>query len=114
MNVLIIVHKYIDILYNKLVLAHCLDWLSDKAFLSVSYRVHLGKKLHLNNPRSLTEKIQWLKLYDRNPLYTRLVDKYEVKEWAKEIIGHDISIPTLGVWNKAEDIDFQYFLHVLF
>ena len=103
----IIIKEYFDILYNKLVLAHLLDWMNDKSFLRLSYRVHLGKKLHLDSPKKLTEKIQWIKLYDRNPLYTKLADKYDVKIWAKERLGQDISIPTLGVWNKFEDIDFS-------
>lgn len=67
----------------------------------------MGKKLNLNQPKSYSEKLQWLKLYNRNPLYTTLVDKFSVKEYVSNIIGKEYIIPTLGVWNKFEDIDFS-------
>ena len=68
-------------------------------------RMH--KKLDLEHPKSFSEKLQWLKLYDRNPRYTQLCDKYEVKAIVGDIIGHEYLIPTLGVWEKFEDIDFS-------
>ena len=95
------------IIFNYLTIFHCFNWLSDKSYLRLSYRIHMGRKLDLNNPKSLTEKIQWLKLYNRNPLYTTLADKCSVKLWVKEKIGKDITIPTLGVWSRFEDIDFS-------
>ena len=67
----------------------------------------MGKKLNLKNPKTYNEKLQWMKLYDRNPLYTRLVDKYEVKPYVAERIGQEYIIPTLGVWDRVEDIDFD-------
>ena len=54
----------------------------------------------------MDEKLQWLKLYDRNPLYTKLVDKAEVKPWVAERIGWEHVVPTLGVWDSFDDIDF--------
>ena len=63
--------------------------------------------LHWNNPVLLNEKLQWLKVYDRKPLYTQLVDKYEVKKYVSEIIGNEHIIPTLGIWEKAEDISWD-------
>lgn len=66
-----------------------------------------GEILDLENPKTFNEKIQWLKLYDSTPIKTRLADKYLVREWVKEKIGEEYLIPLLGVWDKAEDIDFD-------
>lgn len=63
--------------------------------------------LNLNNPQSFNEKLQWLKLHDHNPLYTTLVDKYRVKEWVANKIGAEYVIPTLAVWQRADDIDIS-------
>lgn len=79
----------------------------DRAYLKMKYRANFGKKLNLKNPRTYNEKLQWLKLYDRNPEYSRLVDKYEVKPYVAERIGEEFIIPTLGVWDRVEDIDFD-------
>ena len=84
-----------------------LDFLSDKAFLKLMFYVRMGKKLNLKNPTTFNEKLQWLKLYDRKPLYTTMVDKYEVKKYVGGIIGEEYIIPTLGVWEKFEEIDFS-------
>ena len=67
----------------------------------------MGKKLNLKNPQTFNEKLQWLKLYDRKPIYTTMVDKYEVKQFVANIIGEEYIIPTLGVWNSFDDIDFD-------
>lgn len=66
-----------------------------------------GERLDLNNPKTFNEKIQWLKLYDSTPLKTKLADKYLVRDWVKEKIGEEYLIPLLGVWDRAEDIDFD-------
>ena len=79
----------------------------DKLYLQLQYLFKMGCKLDLQNPKSFNEKIQWLKLYNRNPLYTTLVDKYAVKKWVADRIGKDYVIPTLGVWDNAKDIDFN-------
>lgn len=71
------------------------------------YRERIGHELNLDNPQRYTEKIQWRKLYDDNPLYSVLADKYAVREWVKEKIGEEHLIPLLGVWDRAEDIDFD-------
>lgn len=81
--------------------------LSDKAYIKATYRLWMHQKLDLSNPRSFTEKLQWLKLYDHNPLYTSLVDKFEVKKWVSEKIGEKYVIPTIGVWNSLEDITWE-------
>lgn len=80
---------------------------SDKMYLQLMFRCKMGYKLDLSNPKSFSEKIQWLKLNNRNPLYTTLVDKYAVKNYIAKIIGEDHIIPILGVWNSAEKIDFD-------
>lgn len=82
-------------------------FLSDRTCLALKYRAHLGKKLDLKDPKTFNEKLQWLKLYDRKPVYTQMVDKYEAKSYAAERIGEEYIIPTLGVWDRAEDIDFD-------
>lgn len=65
------------------------------------------ERLDLENPKTFNEKIQWLKLYDSTPLKTKLADKYLVRDWVKEKIGEEYLIPLLGVWDKADDIDFD-------
>jgi len=82
-------------------------FLSDEAYLKLMYRCHTGKKLNLEAPQRFNEKIQWLKLHDRKPEYTMMVDKYEVKKYVAEKIGEEYVIPTLGVWNCFEEIDFD-------
>ena len=84
-----------------------LRFLSDKTFLKRKYKNVFKKKLDLKNPKTFNEKLQWLKLYDRKPEYTMMVDKYEVKKYIAETIGEEYVIPTLGVWDRFEDIDFD-------
>ena len=67
----------------------------------------MGKKLNLKDPQTFSEKLQWLKLYNRQSEYTRMVDKYAVKEYVASIIGPEYVIPTLGVWDRAEDIEWD-------
>ena len=82
-------------------------WLPDKMYLELLYFFKLGKKLNLKDPKTFTAKLQWLKLYNRHPEYTKMVDKYEVKNYVSEILGKDYIIPTLGVWEKFSDINFD-------
>lgn len=79
----------------------------DRVFISYQYKNRLGKKLNLKHPKTFDEKLQWLKLHDRNPLYTKLVDKYEVKKYIASIIGDEYVIPTIGVWDSFDEIDFS-------
>lgn len=67
----------------------------------------MGIRLNLKNPQTFNEKLQWLKLYDRNPEYTKMVDKYEVRKYIAEKIGEEYLIPFLGVWDRFDDIDFD-------
>ena len=82
------------------------NWIRDRSYLKLIYWARLGKKLHLDPPQTFNEKLQWLKLYDRKPEHTMMVDKYEVKKYISEIIGEEYVIPTLGVWERFDDIDF--------
>lgn len=79
----------------------------DTLWLRLLYQIKMHRKLNLKHPRLYTEKLQWLKLHDRNPLYSTLVDKYEVKQFLKEQLGEEYIIPTYGVWNHFDDIDFD-------
>jgi len=81
--------------------------MNDRKYLEMMYQFKLGKPLNLDTPRSFNEKLQWLKLHDRNPIYTQMVDKYEAKKFVASIIGEEYIIPTLGVWDHFEDIDFS-------
>ena len=81
--------------------------LSDERFLKLAYKINLKKQLNLEHPVTFNEKLQWLKLYDRKPEYITMVDKYAVKQYVAERIGEEYIIPTLGVWDKFEDIDFD-------
>ena len=84
-----------------------LDLLPDKIFLKLFYFSLFKKPLNLKKPRTFSEKLQWLKLYDRKPEYTTMVDKYEVKKYVADRIGEQYVIPTLGVWNSFDEIDFD-------
>lgn len=79
----------------------------DKMYLTLMFYIKMHRKINWNNPKTFNEKLQWLKLYDRNPEYTTLVDKYKVKEFVVKTIGEEHIISTLGVWEKFEDINFD-------
>lgn len=81
--------------------------MDDRKYLEKLYRATFGKELNLENPQTFNEKLQWLKLYDRKPIYTTMVDKYAAKEYVADKIGEEYIIPTLGVWDKFDDIDFD-------
>lgn len=82
-------------------------FLSDEKYLKLLYFSYLNKKLNLKNPKSFNEKIQWLKLNDRNVIYNKLVDKYEVRKFVKEKIGEEYLIPEIGVYDNFKEIDFS-------
>ena len=95
---------YLILLFGKIIPDN-LKW--DEKYLKIMYKYSMHKKLDLDNPKTFNEKLQWLKLYDRKLIYTKMVDKYEVKEYVGKIIGDEYIIPTLGVWNRFDDIDFE-------
>lgn len=84
-----------------------LKWIPDKQFLHLIYYCRQGKRLDLKNPKTFNEKLQWLKLYDRKPIYSTMVDKYEAKNYVAERIGAEYTIPTYGVWDSFDEIDFD-------
>lgn len=79
----------------------------DKLYIKMLYEVRLGQKCNLKNPQTFDEKLNWLKLYDRNPKYTELVDKYAVRKYIEDTIGEEYLIPVIGVWNSPDDIEFD-------
>ena len=79
----------------------------DKLFLSIKYYKKFGKTINWKNPSTYNEKLQYLKLHDHNPIYTVMVDKYCVKQYVTRKIGEEYIIPTLGVWDSFDDIDFD-------
>lgn len=82
-------------------------WIPDEKYITIKYKLEMNQKLNLKEPKTFNEKLQWLKLYDRNPEYTKMVDKYEAKKYVADIIGQEYIISTLGVWDKFEDIEFD-------
>ena len=80
---------------------------SDKRFIELKFYACMGKKLDLDTPKTFNEKLQWLKLYNRNPEYTMMVDKYLVRNYIKKTIGEEYLIPLIGVWDDPDDIDFD-------
>lgn len=84
-----------------------LNWVNDELYLKIAFKIRTGKSLNLKDPVLFNEKLQWLKLYDRKSIYSLMVDKYEAKKYVANIIGEKYIIPTIGVWDKVEDIDFK-------
>lgn len=85
-----------------------LDHVPDKLYLEEFFFCRMGKRLDLKHPRTFNEKLQWLKLYDRKPAYTIMVDKYEAKNYVGEKIGKAHIIPVVGgPWNSVDEIDFN-------
>lgn len=84
-----------------------LNWVPDSVYLKFNYKMKTGRKLNLKNPETFNEKIQYLKLYDRKPLYSRLVDKYDAKLYVSKILGDSYIVENYGVWDKFEEINFD-------
>lgn len=81
--------------------------LSDEMYLKLSFRIRMGRKLDLEKPVTLNEKLQWLKLYYHDPKLNQYVDKYAVKNIVSKVIGNEYIIPTLGMWKSFDEIDFS-------
>lgn len=79
----------------------------DEEFLKRKYKAAMGKKLNLQEPKTLNEKLQWLKLYNRQPEYTMMADKYLVRDYIAQVLGEEYLIPLLGVWDDPDEIDFD-------
>lgn len=96
-----------QIRFNYLTKLGLYNSISDEQFLKKQWKTFFNTELNLKNPQSFNEKLQWLKIYDRNPQYTQMVDKYEAKKYVSNIIGEEYIIPTLGIYNSFEEIDFN-------
>ena len=81
--------------------------LPDKLYLKVIFSKHMGYKLDLKNPKTFAEKLQWLKLYDRKPIYHQMVDKVDAKKYIDSVVGPGYTIPTLGVYDSFNQIDWN-------
>lgn len=80
---------------------------NDKRYIKWKFWLTFGEKCNLDNPKTFQEKLQWIKLHDRKPIYHAMVDKYDAKKFVAEKVGEEYVIPTLGVWDRFEDIDFD-------
>ena len=87
------------------------NFVPDKLYIKMDYKLVSRKRLNLNSPSTFNEKMQWLKLYDRKDIYTTMVDKCEAKKYVADIIGEEYIIPTIGVFDDFDDIDFSKLLH---
>ena len=81
--------------------------MSDEEYLKRKYHALMGYELNLNNPQTFNEKLQWLKLYNRQPEYTMMVDKYLVRQYISDKLGEEYLIPIIGVWDNPDEIDFE-------
>lgn len=81
--------------------------LDDETYLKIKWKLNMGNELNLVEPQTFNEKLQWLKIHDRKPCYSKLVDKYEAKVWAEKIIGEEYIVPNLGVWDTFDEIEFE-------
>lgn len=84
-----------------------LDWMPDSVYIKLTYRAAMHKKLHLNNPKTFNEKLQWLKCYDHDNKYSKYIDKIQAKKIVGDLIGEDHIVPTLGEWKNAREIDYD-------
>jgi hypothetical protein len=91
----------------ELVLNRLARFIDDEHFVRWKYYLNFRKKLDLDNPQTFNEKLQWLKLNDRHEEYTQMVDKYEAKKYVANLIGEEYIIPTLGVYDSFDEIDFD-------
>ena len=83
------------------------SFLPDKLYLSIKFRTRFGYWMDWNHPKTFSEKLQWLKVFDRHEEYTLLVDKVAVKPFVAGIIGWEYVIPTLATYRSVDEIDFD-------
>ena len=102
--------KYIDnpgMLLFFLGKRECLNWISDETYIKMLFKVHFGYNLNLDAPKTYNEKLQWLKLHEKNSEYEKYADKYEVRQIVQNLLGSEYLIPLLWVGDKFEDIPFS-------
>lgn len=102
-----VIKKSFGSAFRKLGYMGALNWMDDELYLRLKSWSFTGVMPNFKCPHTFNEKLQWLKLHDRNPLYTKLVDKAEVKPWVAERIGWEHVVPTLGLWDSFDQIDFD-------
>lgn len=93
--------------YLKQVVLALTGWIPDKQYLQLTYLLRMKEVLHLKHPRYMSEKMQWLKLYDYKPEYAQMADKVEVRKFVAERLGEDCLIKQYGVYERAEDIPYD-------
>lgn len=94
-------------LYMALTMRNLLNWMPDKWHISIIWYLRMPYPLNWKNPKTFNEKLNWLKLHDRKPVYTTFVDKYAVREHIKNVIGERYLIPLIGKYNSFDEIDFN-------
>lgn len=99
--------KAVKVILNEVLSRFAYLIKDDEKYLRMKWSLNMDYPLNLEHPTTFSEKLQWLKLHDHNPLYTTLVDKVAVKEYVSEILGPEFIIPTLGVWDNPKDIDWD-------
>lgn len=80
---------------------------SDEKYIKLKYRLRFNSEINLDNPKGFNEKLNWMKLNYRNPMFTMMADKYWVKQYVAEKIGKEYVVPCLGCWKSVDDIDFR-------
>lgn len=99
--------KYKDYRFHVLCKLGFFDKENDEKFLKKKFKATFDYNLNIDNPKTFNEKMQWLKLYDRKEIYTTMVDKYAVKKYVANLIGEEFIIPTIGVYDKWDEIEFE-------
>ncbi len=89
------------------IIVKILSCLSDKVYISLDWKRVMDYPLNLENPQSFNEKMAWMKIYDHNPLYTKLADKWLVKDYVALHCGTQYVVKNYGVWNDFDSIDFD-------
>ena len=92
---------------TRMKILKCLEFIPDTTMIKLQYWIKTGRKLNLSNPIRFSEKLQWYKLYYRNPLMIKCVDKFEVRNYLSELGYGELLIPQLGVWDNANDINWN-------
>ena len=103
------INYFLDENYRTIINANLgvYDHLPDEKYLRKLFKARLHKELDLENSQTFNEKLQWLKLYNRKPEYTMMVDKYKVREYIAKTLGEEYLIPLIGVWDDPDEIDFD-------
>lgn len=105
-----VIRDIYDAIFNRSRLSELVKYrpyMNDKKYIERQYKKRFGRELDLENPRDFNEKNCWRKLYDRQDIYTRMVDKYLVKKIIEEKVGENHTFPLLGVWNNPKDINLN-------